>query len=69
MATVAPKGLSLVEMRLLSDFSNMVSARIYNNSVTVEKLVLSYDNVNGFTIELAETPKQVGTLQVPTTST
>lgn len=69
MTEEAAKGLSLIEMRLLSDFSNTVSARIYNNNVTVEKLVLSYDNVNGFTIELVETPKQVGTLQVPTTST
>lgn len=57
MATVAPKGISMAEMRLLSDFSNTVSAREYSQNVTVQKLVLSYDAVIGFTIELVEEPK------------
>lgn len=65
MATVAPKGLSMSEMRLLSEFSNTVSAREYSQNVTVQKLNLSYDIESGFTIELAETPKQDGTVQVP----
>ena len=56
MAT-APKGISMSEMRLLSEFSNTVSAREYSQNVTVQKLVLSYDSVNGFTIELVEVPK------------
>ncbi len=65
MATVAPKGLSMSEMRLLSEFSNTVSAREYSQNVTVKKLTLSYDIETGFTIELVETPKQDGTVQVP----
>ena len=57
MATVAPKGISMAEMRLLSEFSNTVSAREYSQNVTVQKLVLSYDAVEGFTIDLVEVPK------------
>ena len=64
MATTS-KGLSLAEMKLLSDFSNVVQAREYNNQVDVQKLVLSYDVVEGFTIELVEKPKSNGTEQVP----
>ena len=66
MATATPKGLSMSEMRLLADFSNMLQARQYNSNVTLEKVVLSYDVVNGFAIDLVETPKQVSTPQVPT---
>ena len=69
MATAAPKGLSMSEMRLLADFSNMIQARQYNSNVTLERVVLSYDAVNGFTVELVETPKQVSTPQTPTTVT
>ena len=69
MATVAPKGLSMSEMRLLADFGNVIQAREYNSKVDIQKLVLTYDTTNGFTVELVETPKQEGTLQVPTTST
>lgn len=58
MATVAPKGISMAEMRLLSEFSNTVSAREYSQNVTVQKLTLSYDIVEGFTIELVEVPKE-----------
>lgn len=58
MATVAPKGISMAEMRLLSEFSNTVSAREYSQNVTVQKLVLSYDAVEGFTIDLVEVPKE-----------
>lgn len=58
MATVAPKGISMAEMRLLSEFSNTVSAREYSQNVTVQKLVLSYDAVEGFTIDLVEVAKE-----------
>ena len=54
MATVAPKGISMSEMRLLSEFSNTVLAREYSQNVTVQKLTLSYDIENGFSIELIE---------------
>ena len=66
MAT--PKGLSMSEMRLLSDFGNVIQAREYNSKVDIQKLVLTYDVTGGFTIELVETPKQVSTEQVPTTA-
>ena len=69
MATVAPKGLSMSEMRLLADFGNVIQAREYNSKVDIQKLVLTYDATNGFTIELVETPKQDGTVQVLTTAT
>ena len=52
------KGISLSEMQLLSDFANVVNARQINKQVTVEKLNMSYDSVNGFTIELVEVPKE-----------
>ena len=68
MATVAPKGLSMSEMRLLADFGNVIQAREYNSKVDIQKLVLTYDVTGGFTIELVETPKQVSTPQVPTTT-
>lgn len=68
MATVAPKGLSMSEMRLLADFGNVIQAREYNSKVDIQKLVLTYDTTNGFTIELVETPKQDGTVQTPITS-
>ena len=61
MAETALKGLSLTEMKLLSDFSNVVQAREYNNQVDIQKLVLSYDVSAGFTIELVEKPKQEST--------
>lgn len=57
MATVVPKGLSMSEMRLLSEFSNTVLAREYSQNVTVQKLTLSYDSTTGFSIELVEVPK------------
>ena len=69
MATVASKGLSMAEMRLLADFGNVIQAREYNSKVDIQKLVLTYDVTGGFTIELVETPKQVSTPQVPTTVT
>ena len=68
MATVTPKGLSMAEMRLLADFGNVIQAREYNSKVDIQKLVLTYDVTEGFTIELVETPKQVSTPQVPTTT-
>lgn len=68
MATVAPKGLSMSEMRLLADFGNVIQAREYNSKVDIQKLVLTYDTTNGFTIELVEAPKQDGTVQAPITS-
>lgn len=69
MATAAPKGLSMSEMRLLADFGNVIQARQYNSKVDIQKLVLTYDVTGGFTIELVETPKQETTVQVPTTPT
>lgn len=69
MATAAPKGLSMSEMRLLADFGNVIQAREYNNKVDIQKLVLTYDVTGGFTIELVETPKQEGSSLVPTTTT
>lgn len=57
MATVTPKGISMSEMRLLSEFSNTVTAREYTQNVTVQKLTLSYDSTTGFSIELVEVPK------------
>ena len=69
MATATPKGLSMAEMRLLSDFGNVIQAREYNSKVDIQKLVLTYDVTNGFTIELVETPKKQPTPQVPTTIT
>ena len=57
MATTTPetvKGLSLDQMKLLSDFSNVVTSRQYNKQVKISKLVLSYDEVAGFTIDLVE---------------
>lgn len=47
----------MLEMRLLSEFSNTVLAREYSQNVTVQKLTLSYDSVTGFSIELVEVPK------------
>ena len=69
MATATPKGLSMAEMRLLADFGNVIQAREYNSKVDIQKLVLTYDAANGFTVELVETPQQVSTPQVPTTTT
>ena len=69
MATAAPKGLSMSEMRLLADFGNVIQARQYNSKVDIQKLVLTYDVTGGFTVELVETPKQEGTSLVPTTTT
>lgn len=56
MTTAAPKGLSLVEMQLLNNFATTVSAREINASTKIEKLILSYDKTNGFTIDLVEAP-------------
>lgn len=58
MATVAPKGISMSEMRLLSEFSNTVTAREYSQNVTVQKLTITYDSVSGFSIEFVEVPKE-----------
>lgn len=58
----------MAEMCLLADFGNVIQAREYNSKVDIQKLVLTYDVTGGFTVELVETPKQVSTLQVPTTT-
>lgn len=55
MAT-ATQGISLVEMQLLNNFATTVSARVINANTKIEKLVLSYDKTNGFTIDLVEAP-------------
>ena len=64
MATAAPKGLSLVEMQLLNNFATTVSAREINANTKIEKLILSYDKTNGFTIDLVEVPVPVVLPQV-----
>lgn len=60
MATqaVASKGLTMDEMELLSNFSTTIKARQINAGVTVKKLVLSFTEVDGFSIELDEVPKE-----------
>lgn len=59
MAAASVKGLSKVEMKLLTDFMNTVLAREYSEGVTIQKLNLNYDTNNGFTIELQETVNNV----------
>lgn len=62
------KGLSIDEMKLLSDFSNTVTSREFTKQVKIQKLVLSYDEVQGFTIDLRETPltaTEAGVVQEP----
>lgn len=56
---VTTKGLSKVEMKLLSDFTNTVSAREITGGVQLNKLVLSYDITNGFTITYEEVAPKV----------
>lgn len=66
--TDSVKGLSIDEMKLLSDFSNTVTSREFTKQVKIKKLVLSYDEVLGFTIDLQETPltaTEAGTVQEP----
>lgn len=53
---IAPRGISLDHMKLLTNFANTIEARQYEKQVTVTKMVLSFDTVNGFSIELEETP-------------
>lgn len=53
--TDSTKGLSIDEMKLLSDFSNTVSARELNKGVKIQSLTLSYTDTDGFTINLVET--------------
>lgn len=50
------KGLSVDEMKLLSDFSNVVTSREFTKQVKIQKLILTYEETTGFTIQLAETP-------------
>lgn len=56
---IAPRGISLDHMKLLTNFANTIEARQYEKNVTVTKMVLSFDTVNGFSVELEETPKVV----------
>lgn len=55
----------MVEMRLLADFGNVIQARQYTSKVVIQKLVLSFDTINGFTLELIETPLEEPTEPVP----
>ena len=63
--TTTAIGLSMSEMRLLADFGNVIQARQYTSKVNIQKLVLSFDTINGFTIELIETPVEEPTEPAP----
>lgn len=52
--TDTSKGLTVDEMKLLSDFSNVVTSREFTKGVKIEKLILSYTETDGFTIDLVE---------------
>ena len=53
-ATTTSKGLSMAEMKLLSDFSNVVASRQYTENNEIDELTLSYKNGKGFSIVLTE---------------
>lgn len=55
-ATTTSKGLSMAEMKLLSDFSNVVASRQYQENNEIDELTLSYKLGVGFTINLVEHP-------------
>lgn len=60
MAEVAaPQGISLDHMKLLTNFANTIEARQYEKHVTVTKMVLSFSEATGFSIELEETPNEL----------
>ena len=58
-ATNTAKSLTNDEIKLLNDFTNTVNARNINSANEVQKLHLIYDKETGYTIDLAEAPKEV----------
>lgn len=57
-ATAETKNLSNREIKLLNDFSNTVKANEINSGVTLNKLVLTYDSVTGYSVLLDEAVPQ-----------
>lgn len=53
-ATAETKNLSNREIKLLNDFSNTVKAHEINSGVTLNKLVLTYDIVTGYSVLIDE---------------
>ena len=53
-ATAETKNLSNQEIKLLNDFSNTVKANEINSGVTLNKLVLTYDIVTGYSVLIDE---------------
>ena len=64
-ATAETKNLSNREIKLLNDFSNTVKANEINSGVTLNKLVLTYDIVTGYSVLIDEVaPKKPVTPEV-----
>ena len=57
-ATAETKNLSNREIKLLNDFSNTVKSNEINSGVTINKLVLTYDSVTGYSVLLDEAVPQ-----------
>ena len=57
-ATAETKNLSNREIKLLNDFSTTVKAHEINSGATLNKLVLTYDSVTGYSILLDEVAHQ-----------
>lgn len=56
--TAETKNLSNKEIKLLNDFSTTVKAHEINSDVTLNKLVLTYDSVTGYSVLLDEVVPQ-----------
>ena len=56
--TTETKNLSNKEIKLLNDFSTTVKAHEINSGVTINKLVLTYDSVTGYSVLLDEAVPQ-----------
>lgn len=57
-ATAETKNLSNKEIKLLNDFSTTVKAHEINSGITLNKLVLTYDSVTGYSVLLDEAVHQ-----------
>lgn len=57
-AAAETKNLSNKEIKLLNDFSATVKAHEINSGVTLNKLVLTYDSVTGYSVLLDEAVPQ-----------
>ena len=57
-ATAETKNLSNREIKLLNDFSTTVKAHEINSGVTLNKLVLTYDIVTGYSVLIDEVASQ-----------